>query len=86
MLERLETLCENIADEFDRCRDREEGYVDGNEMREIQSKVRELRLGKGGLCPADCAGSLSPSTKMATPSASMASPRTSSRKSTGFSL
>lgn len=47
MLERLETLCENIADEFDRCRDREEGYVDGNEMREIQNKVRELRLAKG---------------------------------------
>lgn len=47
MLEKLETLCEKIADEFDLCRDPEEGYVDGNEMREIQSKVHELRLGKG---------------------------------------
>ena len=42
MLARLEALCSDIADEFDRLRDPTEGYVDGNEMREIRMKVRAM--------------------------------------------
>jgi hypothetical protein len=46
ILAKLEALCEDIADEFDRLRDPTEGYVDGNEMREIRMKVRAMRRGR----------------------------------------